>query len=99
MGMLVGFFRGKASSTLAGTDALIQGVGDAVLWTEENDKNGHRASIEIIRSLTFLADPNTQPAGQNVQDGINPVGQVLEDGRIEKLEIQAHNTMCCTSRA
>ena len=51
----------KASSTICGTDALLQGVGDAVLWTEESDQEGHRMQVAVLSSLRDIADGNDRP--------------------------------------
>jgi hypothetical protein len=56
--MALDFVRGKAISTLTGTDALIAGVGQSQLWSEDYDRAGHLAQLEVIRSLQKL-DPDT----------------------------------------
>lgn len=61
LGLLVGFFRGKAASAVAGTDMLMSSVGDAILWTEENDQAGHRACIQVLQSLRVMGDPSQHP--------------------------------------
>jgi len=54
--ILFGYIRGKALSTVAGTDLLIQLLGGSILWTAENDQEGHEHRLEILRNLRSLVE-------------------------------------------
>jgi len=80
VGLIMGFLRGKAASTVAGTDILMSSVGDAILWTEENDQAGYRECITVLQSMRSMGDPTHKPQAAVTAPGVMQIMQVSIQG-------------------